>query len=285
MLKIRFRWLVACALTGCTMGGEASDGNGPAPHDAGLQRDSGAGGRGAGDANRASATPPVIAGTWAQILFYASINDIPTVGQTEGSTTTIQRVTIEQSGTALTMQVEPCAIEIDNGSPLVDTIVPQAFLRSLGITPRTGTLVALGGEWRYVQDESLQLRGVRLDDPDNELLPTEADDPRIWDQDGDSRPGVTVRVTGITDGEVYVIQRDRHELDGAVAGDRIDGLADWNNEQVVLGSDNPILDMQTSSVKNPEPQRSYFWSVRIDEGKGCLAVVAELEQLFGHHVF
>lgn len=281
------RWLVNLRLTclcvglvvsGCTVGGDdASGAGGASSYDAGVET-GGGGGSGGGDASEAE--PPSVEGTWAQLLFYASINDIPAVGQTNGSVVTVQRTTIDRDGTSLTMEVEPCAIEIDNGTPLVSTIIPDAFVESLGITTRAGALSFGAGRWRFVQDQSLQLRGVKLDDPANDSLPVEAEDPRIWDQDGDGKPGVTVRITGIADGEVYVIQRDTHGLDGEASDDRMDGLADWLTEQVVLGADNPILTTQTSSVRDPDASASYFRSTRIGEEVGCEAILAQRDELF-----
>ncbi len=277
-MKLVWAWILVSIASGCTMGGDDSGASGSASSDAASGGSGGAGADAAGET--ASEDPPAIEGAWAQILFYASINDVPAVGKTNGSTTTVQRVTVERTGTSLTMKVEPCTIEVDNGTPVVATIIPDAFVRSLGITERTGSLVFEAGQWRYVQDRNLQLRGVKLEQPETDPLPTEGDDPQVWDQDEDGNPGVTVRITGITDGEVYVVQRDVHGLDGVVVGDRMDGLADWNTEQVVLGSDNPILDMQTSVVKDPDASASYFRSTRVDASKTCEAIVAEKDQLF-----
>jgi hypothetical protein len=261
------------------MGGDDSGSAGSASADAAAS--GGSGGTSADAAGETSSEqPPAVEGTWAQVLFYASINDVPAVGKTNGSTTTLQRVTVQRTGASLTMQVEPCAIEVDNGTPVVATIIPDAFVRSLGVTERTGSLVLAEGKWRYVQDPDLQLRGVHLANPETDPLPTDIDDPQVWDQDEDGHPGVTVRISGITDGEVYVVQRDVHALDGVIDVERMDGLADWNTDQVVLGSDNPILNMQTSVVKDPDATASYFRSTRVDASKTCEAIVAERDELF-----
>lgn len=271
----------ALLITGCTVGSSDASGAGGA-----LQPDAaaGTGGGGAGGADAQAdadeSVVPAIEGVWAQKLVYGAINDIPAVGQTNGTTTTIQRVELQRSGTALTMMTEPCAIEIDDGTTVINTIVPDAFLHSLGVTDRAGHLQFDAGRWQFVQDRKLQLRGVHLDQPETDALPTEASDPRVWDQDQDGNPGVTVRISGLTDGEVYLVQRDFHSLDGVVDVDRIDGLVDWSTEQVVLGSDNPILNMQTQSATDPDASASYFLSTRVEASSDCSSILAQREQLF-----
>jgi hypothetical protein len=271
--------LASLLCAGCTVGGsDAAGASGDGPD--------GAAGYGAGGASADvyveaddSAVPP-IEGVWAQKLVYAAINDIPAVGQMNGTTTTIQRLVVQRTGTSIAMTAEPCAIEIDNGTNVVNTIIPDAFLRSLGITDRSGHLDRDAGTWRFLQDRKLQLRGVHLDQPETDPLPTDDADPRVWDQDQDNHPGVTVRITGLTDGEVYLVQRDIHSLEGVVQADRIDGLTDWSIDQVVLGSDNPVLDMQTSSVKDPDASASWFRSTRVDEATDCAAILASRDTLF-----
>lgn len=268
----------ALVLSGCTVGGD--DAQSPSPE---TQADASAGADAGGEEATADAddtSAPPIEGTWAQMLVYGAINDIPAVGQMSGATTTIQRVTVTREDTTLTMSVEPCAIEIDNGTDVIQTIIPDAFLKSLGVTGRTGHLAYEGGQWRYVQDSKLQLRGVHLDAPETDSLPTDASDPRVWDQDEDGNPGVTVRITGLTDGEVYVVQRDIHSIDAVVGGDHIDGLVSWSTEQVVLGSDNPVLNMQTQSAKDPDPSASYVRSTRVQEAVDCAGILASRDSLF-----
>ncbi len=271
--------LASLLWAGCTVGG--SDASGVA----GAGPDGAAGYGAAGAAEDVymeadeSAVPPV-EGVWAQKLVYAAINDIPAVGQMNGTTTTIQRVVVHRTDTSLAMTAEPCAIEIDNGTNVINTIIPDAFLRSLGITDRSGRLERDAGTWRFVQDRKLQLRGVHLDQPETDALPTDASDPRVWDQDQDNHPGVTVRITGLTDGEVYLVQRDIHALEGVVQADRIDGLTDWTIDQVVLGSDNPVLDMQTSSAKDPDASASWFRSTRLEDAADCAAILANRDILF-----
>jgi len=267
-------------LAACTVGANDTSGGGGSAGSGGSTGTGGDAGNIDATADADESQVPAVEGVYAQMLVYAAINDIPAVGPTPGTTTTIQRVVVQRTDTALAMTAEPCAIEVDNGTPVIKTIIPAAFLASLGASERTGSLVFSAGQWRFVQDTELQLRGVKLDQPETDALPTDASDPRVWDQDQDGKPGVTVRITGLTDGEVYVVQRDIHALDGVVQGDFVDGSTEWSVEQVVLGSDNPILNVQTVSTKNPDAKASRFRSTRISSSTDCAAILAQRDQLF-----
>jgi len=288
-MRLTWTCLFPLVALGCTVG-SSDDGNVMnSPVDAGQEGSKDA----ADDTDRTDSSStdapsdsvfpevPAVEGTWARKLVYAQVNDIPAVGQTTGSTDTLLRVTIKREGTSLSMVSEPCAILIDNGTPVVKTLIPDKFLKSLGPQQNSGSLAFEDGIWKYRQQRLLTLRGVKLTDPEAEALPTSGSDPRVWDQDSDDKPGVTVRITGLLDGDVYVVQRDAYALDGSITSDStLDGLTDWASEQVVLGSDNPILNMQTKSVRSPNPTASWFRSTRIDPSMTCPAIVAQASTLF-----
>ena len=52
------------------------------------------------------------------------------------------------------------------------------------------------GAWSVTRPATPTPVGIRLDDPANDVLPTDPTDPRISDDDGDGNPGVTVTVRG-----------------------------------------------------------------------------------------
>lgn len=222
-----------------------------------------------------------LSGTWAQALTYGAVFNLPAIGQTEGETLSILHVTITMEEGAPRLVSRTCSVEIDNGTDIIETIIPDRFISSLVLQEPEAILQLDGSVMRYGQAKELTLRGVVLEDPVGEPLPVEATDPRVYDQDEDGNPGMTVLIKGITDGQVYVIQRDWYALDGEVTGkDWIDGLATWRTEQVVLGSDNPILNMQTESSAHPDPKRSYFRMTRVAQDADCAWILAERDGLF-----
>lgn len=259
---------------GCTLGGSDSAEQ-PAAQDAGTANDA------AGTDGPSFEGGTDITGTWAQLLVYGTVFNLPAIGQTEGATTTIVRVSITGGTAKPSIEAETCTVEIDNGTDVIRTVIPDAFVEALAVQTPTATVDNTSGGLSYSQDRVLTLRGVKLTEPATEGLPTEANDPRVFDQDNDGNPGMTVLIQGITDGQVYVIQRDWYELEGQASGpDWIDGLATWNTEQVVLGSDNPILEMQTESSPHPDPSLSIFRMTRIDGAMDCKTIIAQRETLF-----
>lgn len=268
----------ALAACGCRFGGEdlyADDQQ--TELDAGLAGD-------AADSNddATSSGIPQLAGSWAQRWTVASIDTLPVIGDVNASTTSLHRLTIEQHGLELLVRVETCRIEIDSGTDIIHEVIPDAFVASLGTAVRTSWLEKDGSRYRFVQPRTYEIRGVRLKDAAHETLPTSQDDPRVHDQDQDGMPGMTVRVTGLVDGEVWVVQRDSHEVDGVVtSADRIDGTIRWTKEQSVLGADNPLLTEALPSVPDPEPSRSSMETVRVTDDFGCAELIEQESALFG----
>jgi hypothetical protein len=128
------------------------------------------------------------------------------------------------------------------------------------------------------------VKGVRLENPESDPLPTSADDPRVFDQDGDGNPGVTVHVEvmGLIGGDIYVVQRDRTRLSGVVTSDvAIDGLVEWTSEQSVLGASNAFLLGGTAVRPDPDLSHSYFRARRVEGHVTCADLADVAEALFG----
>jgi|GEM_PF-517608 len=116
------------------------------------------------------------------------------------------------------------------------TTIPDAISRSLPVRSYVGLLddAAVGSAYQSRLD--IELWAVRLDDPNHDALPTTADDPRVFDQDADGKPGVTL-VLGDATCEMYVVQRGKMKWSGAVvSATRIEGGGSSTSEQVVLSS-------------------------------------------------
>lgn len=222
-------------------------------------------------------------GTWAQLQVTSEISDVPFVGEATSRNITLLRLEQRQNGNSLNVSAEVCRMEVDSGTSLVSIEFPQSFVDSLGIVIKPSTIEPVDRGYRFYQPRLTQLRGVRLENPETDPLPTAADDPRVFDQDGDGYPGITVRVTimGFIKGEVYVIQRDWNTLNGKVTSpDTIDGLIEWGIEQVVLGASNPFLKARGNNRPDPVAEHSYFRTTRIDPRQDCQAIIENQESLF-----
>jgi len=229
-----------------------------------------------------------LSGVWAMVQITSEIVRIPLVGERTRTTATHLRLIIEQSDDAFSVLETHCATNIDDGTIMVNTTIPDAFMHSLGVTERSAHLepVAkidqskgnLSPERRIFFPWNTQVLGARLENPDNETLPTDAADSRVFDQDNDGHPGMTVRVEimGLINGEVYVVQRNRNRLIGTViSAGFIRGTIEWETEQVILGASSPFLASGGQGTPNPDPERNFFLARRIDQMLDC----ADIQQM------
>lgn len=217
-------------------------------------------------------------GFWAQVQYQSGVATLPALGEVD--TTTIGTVRLEirldpDDASGLVVLTETCHAEISREIDVVQTTIPPSFIEALSITERRARI---DGD-RFVAPSFIELRGVTLDDP-SEPLPTEPADPRVLDLDRDGHPGLTVRVTGLVDGEVYLVQRITSDLDGALAGDTLDGLVGWQTEESVLGADHPALAMGAPLTPDPDPAASTFRSTRIAGDQGCAWILENAERVF-----
>jgi len=97
------------------------------------------------------------------------------------------------------------------------------------------------------------------------------------------KPAVTVKLTGIVQGEVYNVQRQWVEAVGvAVSTSRIEGALAFDVEQPTLASDPPLIkDMTGKQRVNPTACASGFVMVKVDATSTCDTVKAQATTLFG----
>jgi hypothetical protein len=226
---------------------------------------------------------PDVSGVWTEIQVLSEFATLPLVGEVARTSTVTLRVTIEQAGSRLVLRAHYCATEIDSGSAIASTVIPDAFLASLGEIVAEASIDASAAPTRFVQPWTTEVRGARLEDPERDPLPTQADDPRVVDQDGDGKPGLTVHVSalGILRGNVYVVQRVRTRLVGTlVSPDRIEGVVEWTTEQVTLGATNPLFLGNLPNRPDTVPEHSFFILQRVDATWECEDILAQWDALF-----
>jgi hypothetical protein len=125
-----------------------------------------------------------------------------------------------------------------------------------------------GDRWLLEQKRQTILVGARLDDPLHDPLPSQAGDARVFDQDRDGKPGVTIHLDGIVEGEIYVAQRNWTALSGQLeAPGRFKGRIAFGNEQHILDATSWFL-KHSPGVK-PTSGRSLFYLVRMGSKAGC----------------
>ena len=140
------------------------------------------------------------------------------------------------------------------------------------------------GAWQVSRPATPTPVGIRLDDPANESLPTDPDDPRVVDDDGDGKPGVTVvlRLGDSYEEELYIARREIFAYDLAQDGpDSMTGTVTDSSEQLVIGASDPILEGSGGGwVQVADRSLSPILLRRVDEDWDCDRLIAERDALF-----
>lgn len=133
----------------------------------------------------------------------------------------------------------------------------------------------------FVLPETLSIKGVNLEDPLNDPLPTDPEDPRLVDFDKDGNPGYTVYVSGAANGELYATERYLFSYSGTVVtNDLISGLIDGVVESVFVESTSPLIPTDTETKADEEPSHNFFEFKRVDDGMTCEQLLTQYPTIF-----
>jgi hypothetical protein len=148
----------------------------------------------------------------------------------------------------------------------VESSFPDAATEAIAPRVQEVRLYEEGGAWRVYRPESPLLLGVGGDP--SRPLSRDPKDPLLMDPDGDSHPGVTVRIAigGLLKGQLYITRKEifRNYLalyqDGRWIG-RVEDLS----EQFVLGASMAILRQESNNRQIPDPGMNPIVLVRVPE--------------------
>lgn len=228
-----------------------------------------------------SPNAPNLGGTWAQQIVTTAVSKVPIVGEVVTRTVSVQKVDISQSGKRLELQTEVCAIKVHSSVDVVETHIPDRFVAAMGVVKRPARLLEKNGAYHLHVPKKTEILGMRLRAPSSENLPTEADDPRVYDQDGDGHPGMTVKVSGIIDGSLYIVHRGWDQLRGKLSGkNAIEGGVKWNLEQKVVDSTSIFLGNPPNSRAHRNPKKNHFKMRRVKSGTDCKTILKRRARLF-----
>ena len=140
------------------------------------------------------------------------------------------------------------------------------------------------GAWRVVRPGTPTPVGIRLEDPANDPLPSDPNDPRIVDDDGDGNPGITVEIH-IGEGppaELYLARREIFAYDLVQTGpDSLSGTVTDSSEQLVIGASLALLETTDAQWEQvPDLSLSPILLERVDEDWDCDRLMAERDDLF-----
>ena len=208
--------------------------------------------------------------------------DLPIVGSLWIDTIVGAFTHITQSGSTLILQDRYCFTNASPSTFLFNTNIADIVMQSIEPEPRTATLTLVDCDYRFNQDWYTEIRGAILEDPENESLPIDPEDPRLVDLEGDGHPGMTIEasILGLFKGEGYSVQRYRYRLDGTVFdANTIIGFIDWTSEQTVVAATNPLFMEAFSDDTDPDPTKHKFVMIRIDETWTCETLREELPRI------
>jgi hypothetical protein len=120
----------------------------------------------------------------------------------------------------------------------------------------------------YSSGPFIELWGLNLDNPLMDPVPTDVEDPAIYDADEDGFPGATL-VFGTNICEAYVAQRTiTHFIGNLVTYDRIEGISVMKTKQLVIDANTSFC--RTSYSTRSNDLRNHFSRQRIDGQGGSL---------------
>lgn len=228
---------------------------------------------------RAQTSP---AGTWAQLVSTTAVSRVPVVGVVTTRTRVYSLATLEEDEQGLRMTTTNCWVRMDGDIDEVRPIVPSAMVEAMGPKTRRGRWSSDAGTITVRFPAAVDVLGARLAHPRRDPLPTDIHAPTVFDEDGDGFPGVTVRMIGLIDGDLRVVQRTVNALDGVMTADAdtITGRVTWRSEQNVLEATSAFLRASPSSRPHPDPDRSRFVMKRVPASLDCDGLLKDHARLF-----
>jgi hypothetical protein len=222
-----------------------------------------------------------VIGHYAIKSVIASIQDAPVIGKTPSVATAIGLGEIKRAGNGLTITEQGCRVELSESS-VAKPSVPDAVPRSVPPVTYPLRLWQDGPTVKFVRDAVATAIGVKLANPESDPLPTSANDARVWDQDGDGNPGVTVKMSGtIVNGDIFVVQRQKSIYSGELgAGDKLSGLVRDMSQQSTIGATNELLKQAVPTTPDPDPSKSTVRFAKLSSAYDCARLVSEASTLF-----
>lgn len=165
----------------------------------------------------------------------------------------------------------------------IEVTMPDAATRAIVPVDTPVEVTLEDGRLRVVRPATPTPIGIDLEDPADTELPTDPNDPRIVDDDGDGNPGVTahIKVAEGIEGDLYLARREIFSYDVVQESpDRFVGSITDDSEQLLLGASNPVFLAESNWVQHPDPERNPVIWQRVDDDWDCDRLAAERDQLF-----
>jgi len=196
--------------------------------------------------------------------------------------TTYSVVTIKPGTAANTLiyREDNCTSEMTEVAGATSTLNPEYYTN----TPVDDWEVAIsepiiGATFNI--PETIVIKGAHLTDPATEALPSDPEDPRLYDFDDDGNPGYTVHVSGAANGDLYASERFTFSYSGTIVTDElISGLIYNEVEDVFVQSTSVLIPTDTDTKPDDVVEHSFFELKRVADGLTCQQLEAQAGELF-----
>ena len=125
--------------------------------------------------------------------------------------------------------------------------------------------------------------GIEFADPANDALPTDPNDPRTVDDDGDGNPGITVhvKVTEELQGDIYIARREIFQYEVTQQKNlSLIGTVTDNSEQLIIGASNPMFITRAEWIQVPDLNKSPIVLVPVEQSWDCAKLMEQSPQIF-----
>jgi hypothetical protein len=209
-------------------------------------------------------------GAYRLEMIMASVSRLPFFGTSKSASRSISLVEIRREGGELIQSHTVCDFRVLDDSAMIKMIFPDKFVAALAKHSYAVQIAKDAQGWSYRADLGVERIGYRPGSGDTKL-PTTADDPSVYDWDGDGNPGATLKLSVplLPDGELYVVQRGHSILNGRVTQPgKIEGGIDVRSfEHRVLGARPGFLNK--SPDIQADPKESRFSITQVAAGSTC----------------
>ena len=206
--------------------------------------------------------------------------ELPVVGLARSTSYTYKLLIISEAEGIFSAAEKFCTIRMETEGPAAPS-VPMALVNSIPTFTAPLKISQQEGIWQWERVRSGLVLGAELDDPLNDLLPSEENDGRVYDQDMDGYPGVTLNISGLIEGEIYAVIRYVDTISGSVTADGIwEGITRDETEQIVIGASQDILKINVTPVAIDDPSLNTSTAIPITAEAGCNEVIETIDLHF-----
>ena len=194
--------------------------------------------------------------------------ELPVVGLARSTSYMYKILTVRESDGLFNAEEQTCFIRMETEGPAAPSI-PMALVDSIPIIRMPLKITQQDGDWQWERSRSGLVIGAQVEDPLSDPLPTEESDARVYDQDRDGYPGVTLNVSGLIEGDIYSVIRYVDTLSGGITSDGVwEGSTHDESEQIVIGASQDILNVNVTPVAVDDPSLNVVTAISISAHHG-----------------